>query len=196
MIYTLPVWPVGTARALLILDIDEVLVFSTTDTPIKPYDFRVFSYYVTKRPFVDEFLSTVFEWFEVAVWTSAGQQYAEVVVQSLIPTPRNLLFLWTSRRCTIKREPVTGDLLWLKDLKKVKRLGFRLERVLVVEDDARTMERNYGNLIPVQPFTGNLDDIELLLLLKYLEWIKSVENLRVVEKRNWRQSRIVQGVEL
>ena len=76
---------------------------------------------------------------------------------------------------------------WVKDLKKVRKQGYALEHVLVVDDSREKLERNYGNHIPVQPFEGARDDDELLLLVDYLKQLESVPNVRCIDKRGWRK---------
>ena len=72
-----------TPRPLLILDLDETLLWATPNEP-PTHDFRAFHYYVTKRPHLDVFLASAFDWFDVAVWTSSGEHYAEAVVDRLL----------------------------------------------------------------------------------------------------------------
>ena len=43
---------------------------------------------------------------------------------------------------------------YLKPLKKVKRMGWRLERMLIVDDTPEKCLRNYGNAIHPLPFEG------------------------------------------
>jgi RNA polymerase II subunit A small phosphatase-like protein len=74
----------------------------------------------------------------------------------------------------------------VKDLKKVRRSGYRLERVLIVDDSPSVLQRSYGNVIPVRPFTGSADDAELDNLLPHLDKLSQLENVRAAEKRNWR----------
>src|SRR3546814_10875526 len=57
---------------------------------------------------------------------------------------------------------------YLKPLDKVKRLGWSLNRVLVVDDTPAKLERNFGNAIYPSPYMGAEDDRELELLGKYL----------------------------
>ena len=44
---------------------------------------------------------------------------------------------------------------------------------------------NYGNAVFVKEFIGQKDDDELIKLLKYLEVIGEVENVRKVDKLHW-----------
>lgn len=73
---------------------------------------------------------------------------------------------------------------YIKDLSKIKKL-YKLEKVLMVDDLPIGLQRQYGNLIRVNPFTGNDEDQELKYLEKYLIDIKDELNFRTIEKRNW-----------
>ena len=77
---------------------------------------------------------------------------------------------------------------FVKDLRKVKRLGFDLSRVLVVDDTPQKLERNYGNALYVQPYFGDAADDELPKLASYLRTLVASEDVRQVEKRGWRYS--------
>jgi len=88
--------------------------------------------------------------------------------------------------CTWRYHPETREEYWLKNLRKVERLGYDLDRVLMVDDEAVKLERNYGNHIPIAPFTGASDDTELPLLARYLLSVSTRPNLRAIEKRHWR----------
>ena len=68
----------------------------------------------------------------------------------------------------------------------VKRLGYRLERVLMIDDTSRKLERHYGNHLRLRPFLGQDDDTELRDVLPFLNILRKAPNLRVIEKRNWR----------
>ncbi len=84
----------------------------------------------------------------------------------------------------------TQETIYVKDLKKVKRLGYLLERVLFIDDTPDKMARNYGNAIYVSPFEGDDKDNELEVLLKYLLAIQFEPDYRNVEKRGWRNRAI------
>jgi TFIIF-interacting CTD phosphatase-like protein len=75
---------------LLILDLDETLIYSTETTLVREPDFLVKPYFVYKRPNLDNFLTTCFDWFDVAVWTSSGAEYVALIVSAIFPDP-NLL---------------------------------------------------------------------------------------------------------
>ena len=73
-------------------------------------------------------------------------------------------------------------------MKKVKKLRYDLDNVLVIDDSPEKLQRNYGNHILVIPFTGNQKDTELKELSIFLDKLKNLESVRSIEKRNWRNS--------
>jgi RNA polymerase II subunit A small phosphatase-like protein len=174
-------------RPLLILDLDETLVWATRELSAVPHDFRVFGYYVTKRPHLWVFLRQVFSWFDVAVWTSAGEHYASAVVAEIFDDPSQLLFVWSASRCTERIDRESGERYDLKDLKKVKRKGFPLERTLMIDDSPEKLGRQYGNHLRLHPFEGDAEDRELLDVLPFLDWLRMQDDFRRIEKRTWRK---------
>jgi TFIIF-interacting CTD phosphatase-like protein len=174
-------------RKLLVLDLDETLVYST-ETPLeRTADFRVFDYHVYRRPHLDGFLRSCMERFRMGVWTSSGSRYAGEVVRQIFPTPEALEFVWCAERCTQRFDPEGPCHFTAKHLKKLRRRGYALERVLVVDDTPRKHYQNYGNLIRVREYEGDPDDCELLCLERYLETLLPAPNVRLIEKRMWRR---------
>jgi TFIIF-interacting CTD phosphatase-like protein len=171
---------------LLILDLDETLVFATEEKLSGVEDFRVGEYFVYKRPGLDRFITFAFAHFRVAVWTSSGADYAKQAISRVFPDFERLEFAWTKERCTLRHDSELQTRYWIKDLKKVRRLGHSLENILVVDDSPRKLERNYGNHICIAPFEGDPADHEFERLEAYLLWLKDIANVRSVNKRHWR----------
>jgi RNA polymerase II subunit A small phosphatase-like protein len=67
----------------------------------------------------------------------------------------------------------------------LRKRGYDLNKVLIVDDIVETAVNNYGNLIQIKTFTDDTDDTELLKLISYLEKIKNEPNYRRIEKRGW-----------
>ena len=173
-------------KKLLILDIDETLIYATAASLPRQADFLVEQYYIYKRRFLNVFLKNCLDWFEVAVWTSSTPSYAIALVSAIFENPKALSFVWASDRST-----VAYDMKWLeyykrKNIKKVKRKGYRLESIIAVDDTPQKWERSYSNLVRVNPFEGEETDDELKYLLLYLDQLRYEENIRSVEKRFWR----------
>jgi carboxy-terminal domain RNA polymerase II polypeptide A small phosphatase len=172
-------------RKLLVLDIDETLVYGTEQPLERVADLHVGQYHVYFRPHLSDFLDVCFRWFEVGVWTSSGESYACEVVRTIMAA-RNRVFLWDRRRCTRRYDSESASYYWVKDLAKLKRKGYCLGEILVVDDTPQKAERNYGNYIQVTEWEGDQSDNELLLLKEYLATLVAVPNVRLVEKRGWR----------
>jgi len=81
---------------------------------------------------------------------------------------------------------------YIKDLSKIKK-DYKLERVLMVDDLPIGLQRQYGNLVKITPFTGDNNDNELNNLKDYLFLLKDELNFRTVEKRNWIDSLPIQS---
>ena len=173
-------------KKLLILDLDETLIYARPHTLAGSSDFQVGPYQVYKRPHLDDFLAACLDWFEVAVWTSASPEYAMGVLYAIFPDPQRLAFVWASDRCTVAYDHEIGEHCARKNLKKIKKRGYALESVIVVDDSPEKWRQSYGNLVPVRPFLGDENDNELSQLIPYLRFLQDQPNIRTLEKRHWR----------
>ncbi len=179
---------------LLILDLDETLVYATEIPLARAADFSVYNYHIYQRPHLDTFIATCLDWFNVAVWTSSGADYAAKVVAAIFPNPQALEFVWARDRCSIaynyNYDLIDGEYptyYYRKLLKKVKRRGYDLKSMIAIDDTPKKWEKSYGNLVRVQPFVGDVADRELIYLLEYLHILKTAPNIRTIEKRGWRE---------
>lgn len=176
-------------KKLLILDLDETLVYATEEKLEHQEDFVVGQYYVYKRPFLQEFIQFCLENFDVAVWTTSTSNYAAEIVANVFPNPSDLKFLWSRLRCTISFDEEERGNFYEKKMKKVRSRGYELKKVIVVDDTPQVWRNSYGNLVQVKPFFGKKEDNELQNLIIYLKRLKDTENIRKIEKRMW-QNRI------
>lgn len=172
---------------LLILDLDETLIYATEQPLDRTADCIVGPYCVYFRPHLHAFLTDVAPLFQLAVWSSGSPDYVAVTASRIMPNGVEPALVWGRDRCTRRYDHERQEEYWVKDLKKVKRLGFDLDRVLIVEDTPQKVERNYGNAIYVASYFGEADDEELLGLTAYLKSIHADDNVRRVEKRGWKR---------
>lgn len=173
-------------QKLLILDLDETLVFASETALERAADLRIAGYHVYKRPHLDTFLAFAFARFRVGVWTSSGRLYAEPLVGELM-ADHSVEFIWSALRCSIARDWDTGGHTTQKRLSKLKKLGFNLSEMIGIDDTPSKYAMNYGNLVRVSEWTGDLEDDELSQLIRYLGALRNVPDVRSVEKRNWRE---------
>lgn len=181
-----------TKKPLAILDVDETIIYATKEKLSREPDFEVYDYYVYKRPNIHEFVYRLVKFYDVAIWSSAGNDYVESIITKL-ELDIEFKFIWGRNEATQKRQLndyyETGndtEIYYVKSLKKVKRKGYNLERILIIDDSPHKSKLNYGNAIYPKSYKGSIDDNELSNLIHYLEQIKDEPNFRTIEKRNWR----------
>jgi RNA polymerase II subunit A small phosphatase-like protein len=172
---------------LLILDLDETLISAAVEPLPLSADFQVGPYFVYRRPHLADFLVGCAGMFRLAFWSSASDGYVQAVVGNVLPEGVEPVFVWGRSRCGRRFDPEEYEFSYLKDLKKVKRLGFDLDRVLIVDDTPAKLSRNYGNAVYISPWTGQADDDELVQLLRYLATLTELTKVRNLEKRGWRR---------
>lgn len=171
---------------LLVLDLDETLIHARSrDEPRLPWPAQrqVAQFRVHLRPGVREFMSTVLERFAgVGIWTSATTDYATAMLDRIVDRGR-LRFVFTRDRCTHTHD--RGETYWLKDIRELEGFCFDPGQILVIDDKPRGLERSSTNLIQVRPFAGDPDDLELPNLLRYLDTLGPLDDVRAVDKREW-----------
>lgn len=174
-------------RLLLILDLDETLVHAS-ETLLESYpDFIRDPYYVYIRPGLESFLKTCAGFCDLAIWSTGTEDYVEALVSHIVPEEIQLQFVWSRLNCTYHRNRETLTEYFLKDLRKIRRRGRSLDRVLIVDDEPLMLGRSYGNAIYVNSFYGSKEDSEFDLLGVYLKTLDACRDVRMVEKRSWRQ---------
>lgn len=176
-----------TPAPLLILDLDETLIHSAFGPLATPHDFAVGLYRVHRRPGLAEFLTGVAQSFRLAVWSSSSTDYVAAILPHILSPDIRLEFAWSRDRCVNRYHPELMERYWVKDLRKVKRLGYDHRQVLIVDDTPLKVERNFGNAVYVRSFEGDPNDRELFSLAPYLQSLAGHPDFRRIEKRNWRK---------
>lgn len=176
-------------KPLLILDLDNTLIFSyekkkkfnikTNDFYITneelSYDFMCSDkYHTLKRPHLDEFLSYIQLHFNIAVWTAASEDYAKEICQN-IGILNKIIFLKHCNNCEIVYHTMSSG-TYVKNLNKLKD-EYHLNKVLIIDDNAKSACNNVDNLIKIKPFFGDLKDKELLDIINHLDRVKDEDDL-------------------
>lgn len=170
---------------LLILDLDETLIYATEEPLQREPDFLIGPYAVYRRPSLADFLKSCSACFRLAVWSTATDEYVSPIVERLMPPGIEPAFVWGRSRCVRRYDQEQFEEYHVKDLKKVKRLGYRLERVLIADDTPLKVHRHYGNAIYIPPFFGDPTDEVLPRLGRFLISLRDEPNVRTLEKRGW-----------
>lgn len=175
---------------LVILDLDETLIHATTNKLSVPEDFIYEKYFIYKRPFLIDFLTKLSKDYKIGVWSSADDSYVQSIVTSIVPADITLEVVWGRSRCSYRLDNESATYRYEKRLEKLKKRGFRLEKILIVDDTHEKSRTNYRNAIHIKEFTGDIADNELLHLLNYLQTLRACENVRTIEKRYWKKTDI------
>jgi RNA polymerase II subunit A small phosphatase-like protein len=178
----------GKSNKLIIFDLDETLIHaSSTELNHTPH-FRIDTYFVYERPGVRSFLNNIDQHFAIGIWSSASDDYVAEIVEHIMPETIEPAIIWGRSKCTMKRDYEFDRYYAEKRLDKLKKKGFVLEQILLVDDSPEKARINYGNAIYIKDFTGDPNDKELQYLYNYLLTLKTVDNVRAIEKRGWRNN--------
>ncbi|XP_068322438.1 uncharacterized protein [Pyrus communis] len=154
-------------KRIVLLDLDETLVHSVTGPPPKKFDFvvrprirgKIMTFYVVKRPGVDEFLEKLGNKYEVVVFTAGLREYATLVLDRL-DRKRVISHRLYRDTCT----EVNGR--FVKDLSG---LGRDLSRLVIVDDNPNAYCFQPENAVPIRPFVDDVADRELRRVLEFFE---------------------------
>jgi hypothetical protein len=195
-------------KPLLILDLDEVVIHTITSTQstlnntYKKPDWIVFEKADITNKFKDtyyhffirngflKFYNEIKKYYQVGIWSTANPDYVFSIVQNIFDNPNELSFIWSRQKSVeviINKFSHTSDhqYRFVKDLIKLKRRGVRLKQTVIADDSPEKVDRQYGNLIPIKPYTAKSDDDLFTKLHTYLLNILHEENFKILEKRNW-----------
>ncbi|KAJ3424734.1 scp1-like small phosphatase 4-related [Anaeramoeba flamelloides] len=171
-------------KITLCLDLDQTLI-SSSFTENKNYDFSVelsdqgknWKVFVTKRPYLDEFLQECSQMFEVVVFTASLSYYANSILDYLDPENELISHRLFRESCSNFKDG------YLKDLSI---LGREMDRVAIVDDTPFAYSRNERNAIPAKrffvqdnnpKFVNWRNDRELLKILQILKKIQHANNV-------------------
>jgi len=186
-----------------VLDIDETLIHSSGSIQDEENrDFFCLGYDVYKRPHLDTFLDFIFTTCHVGFFTSAEEDYANIILANILSKEQleQTLFVHDRKFCDIVVEDSFSiynhggaNYKVYKNLKKIfRRSGVSRKRTIAIDDKPYSFASSYSNCIPVKPFFPlrkdyNGDD-ELLRLIDYIKLLNKEENVRVFDHRLWREN--------
>lgn len=173
---------------LLVLDLDETLIHATKNRLEISEDFQLDEYFIHKRPYLNEFLSNISNHFKIGIWSSASDNYVNEIVKQIKPALVEFEIIWGRSKCSAKKDHIFDTVNYEKRLDKLKKKGFKLEQIIIVDDSPEKLRTNYGNAVYIKEYKGDKSDEELKYLHDFLISLKNVENIRAIEKRGWRSN--------
>ena len=129
----------------LVLDLDETLVHYIEEPERN---------YVQVRPYAEYFVSEMGKYFELVIFTSAAEEYANIVLNEI---DKNKVIAHKLYR----RHVNYNEGVCLKDLNK---LGRDIKKVCIIDNDKNNFKLHEDNGIEIKEFLGEQDDNELDLL--------------------------------
>ena len=135
----------------LVLDLDETLTHNSTLS---------FGHYFLLRPGAVNFLTKVSEYFEIIIFTSSSQSYANNILDK-IDQQKKLI----SHRLYKKHTTLEGGKI-IKDLSKI---GRDLKKIIFVDNLKVNAKYNLDNLYLIKTWTDDVMDNELEILGNFLE---------------------------
>lgn len=173
----------------LVLDLDETLVHCTVEPIQKPdlifpveFNGAVYQVFVRKRPYLDYFLDTVSKHFEVVLFTASQKVYADVLLDKLDPSRKNIHHRLFREACLM----VQGN--YLKDLGV---LGRGLHRTVLVDNSPHAYAYQVNNGIPIESWYDDESDTELLKLIGFLKKLQGHEDFRPLVRDHFRTHHLV-----
>ena len=180
-------FPLPPPRKKLILDLDETLVHSgfnpfTRQSDISlqiNIDGRIHTINILKRPYVDEFLKEISNYYEIYVFTASMEEYASPVIDLL--DKNNFV-----KKKFFRQDCIFNNGLYIKDLYKVSN---DLRDVIIIDNNPSSYVTNEDNGIPIKTWYDDLNDNELIKLIPLLKYLSNVDDVRniisqIVDKRN------------
>ncbi|KAK8935291.1 hypothetical protein KSP39_PZI013773 [Platanthera zijinensis] len=181
--------PSNPRRKTVFLDLDRTLVYSKKgNPPPENYDFTVNfaaqnpllqdetpkTYFVIKRPGVDEFLRAAAKHFELVIFTAAMEQYAAAVIEKLDPGGEMIAHrLYRDSCCALHGKRFVKNLFGI---------GREEEKVIIIDDQRISFALQRRNGILVTPFRGDPGDLELRRVMEFLDVARYFKDTRVAVK--------------
>ncbi|KYQ91871.1 ubiquitin-like domain-containing CTD phosphatase 1 [Tieghemostelium lacteum] len=184
-------------KKLLVLDLDHTIL-----------DFKDQDVLNMKRPYLDDFLTTIYEHFDIAIWSQTSWKWIDIKLSEMgmLTNPKykisfvmdqTLMFSVTTYRnvngkdrTKFKHQVKALDIIWSH-----KHLGkyYTPKNTLHVDDLSRNFAMNPKNGVHIPPFKLKdvkkhlLQDSVLLYLTKYLKSISSEEDFSKINHSTWLQ---------
>ncbi|CDO94905.1 unnamed protein product [Kluyveromyces dobzhanskii CBS 2104] len=189
------------SRKLLILDLDETLIHSMSNsrssgnnsdnpagastTMIHLVEVRFPQtnistlYNVAKRPYCDMFLQQTSQWYDVAIFTASMKEYADPVIDWLQQTCSvQFKHRWYRDDCTLR--PGVG---YVKDIGTVAAQidqARELSQLVIIDNSPISYAMHLDSAIQVHGWINDPSDSELLHLLPMLKAMRHVTDSRCI----------------
>jgi len=172
-------------KKLVVFDLDETLVHCNTDNILNSDKIITVTLNngeqvkagVNIRPYAIECLKELAEYYELIVFTASHPCYANVVIDLLDPE-QNIFSKRLFRSSCIQ----TDINVFIKDLRI---LDYDPKTTVIIDNSILSFATQLDNGIPIVPFYDDKEDRILLKIKDYLLSLKDVQDVRVINRKNF-----------
>lgn len=172
----------------IVLDLDGTLIDSNKDSALSNYhNYILMDYFVYTRPNLYSFLMFCFENYEtVNVWSHGTREWVVENLHRIIPTHliRKLGFVYDRSHRTEHQG------VWVKNMYDIWNVynDIQPHNTIIVDDIVENHVLHPDNVVQIAPYDPNRKDFDLVLLTRYLRTLFYHEDVREVNKTDWRNS--------
>lgn len=184
----------------IILDLDNTIISTIDETEEKEMDktdlknrtrlleWKIMKWGVTDerykifaRPYLQEFLTWLFEYFNVSIWTAASKSYALFVIDEFIlrssENKRNLDYVLFNYHCDKSKKKMKGIKV-LSALNEIFNLNYDLNKTFIIDDLAEVYASQPDKCFKIKAFEVSDSecekDIELKKIMNQLDSLKKL----------------------
>lgn len=193
-----PLLKLGKARSdrrhmkTLVLDLDETLIHTLSRgakfsqgqmVEVRLQNNFATLYLVNKRPYCDEFLKCVSQWYRLVIFTASVPAYADPMIDWLEKECKYFDARFYRQHCTQSSEG------FMKDLTKIEP---DLSQVLIIDNSPVSYSLHQENAIGIEGWISDPSDHSLLNLLPFLEALRYTTDVRSLLALRLGSSAVVQ----
>ena len=169
----------NSGKKILILDLDETLVHSSTKSPfpnkkniilnmnLKNMKYKI---YVIIRPFFEKFLEEMSLYYDLYIFTASMPHYSKSLIKILDKNKVIIQVLNKEHCLNIKGLPFKDLSIFNKDLKDI----------IIIDNNPVSYALHKNNGIPILTWIDNPNDNELLKLIPILKYMSKVKDVRPI----------------
>lgn len=167
-------------KKTLVLDLDETLIHTLSKATgfsqghMVEVKFRsqfTTLYTVLKRPFCDEFLDQVSQWYNLVVFTASVQAYADPMIDWLERDRKYFVQRYYRQHCT------STPMGYVKDLEIVDP---DLSNVMIIDNSPISYTQHESNGIGIEGWINDPSDTSLMAMIPFLSALRFTTDVRCI----------------
>jgi len=133
--------------------------------------------YLSKRPYLEIFLSELYPFYEICVFSASSENYASPIID-VIDTKKVITKKFFREDCLFLNNSETFS--YIKDLEKIDK---NYNDIIIIDDNVSSFALQKENGIPIKSWRGDIEDIELLKLIPILKNLSGFYDVRTEIKQ-------------